>query len=64
MTTDAHRYGLIGAAFGMVSWLFAAALVLVVTAALGARLGARGHEANEAGVVSPAPGRAPAASSS
>jgi len=39
MTTDAERYGLIGAAFGMVSWLFAAALLLVVTAALGARWG-------------------------
>lgn len=39
MTTDAHRYGLIGAAFAMVSWLFAASVVLICTAALGAPLG-------------------------
>jgi membrane protein len=62
MTTDAHRYGLIGAAFGMVSWLFAAALVLVVTAALGARFGA-GEEASAATNLGSASGSARAASS-
>jgi membrane protein len=38
MSTDARRYGLIGAAFGMVSWLFAAAVVLIGSATTGAVL--------------------------
>ena len=57
MTTDAERYGLIGAAFGMVSWLFAAALLLVVTAALGARWGAGGEASSATARASPS-GRA------
>jgi membrane protein len=38
MSTDAERYGLIGAAFGIVSWLFAAAVVLIACATTGAVL--------------------------
>ena len=38
MSTDASRYGLIGAAFGIVSWLFAAAVVLIGSATTGAVL--------------------------
>lgn len=63
MTTDAERYGLIGAAFGMVSWLFAAALLLVVTAALGARWGAGGEASSATARASPS-GRAQATPSS
>jgi membrane protein len=38
MSTDARRYGLIGAAFGIVSWLFASAVVLIGSATTGAVL--------------------------
>jgi membrane protein len=38
MSTDASRYGLIGAAFGIVSWLFASAVVLIGSATTGAVL--------------------------
>jgi uncharacterized BrkB/YihY/UPF0761 family membrane protein len=38
MSTDASRYGLIGAAFGIVSWLFASAMVLIGSATTGAVL--------------------------
>jgi uncharacterized BrkB/YihY/UPF0761 family membrane protein len=38
MSTDARRYGLIGAAFGIVSWLFASAVVLIASATTGAVL--------------------------
>jgi membrane protein len=34
-TTNAERYGLIGIAFGMVTWLFAYAAVVIVSAVLG-----------------------------
>jgi len=54
MTTDAHRYGLIGATFGLVSWLYAASTVLIVCAAAGAVLAEHGEDA----VASAAPGGA------
>ena len=38
MSTDARRYGLIGAAFGIVSWLFASSVVLIGSATTGAVL--------------------------
>lgn len=38
MTTDTHRYGLVGATFGIVSWLYAAATVMIVCACIGAVL--------------------------
>ena len=38
MSTDARRYGLIGAAFGIVSWLFASSVVLIGQATTGAVL--------------------------
>ena len=38
MSNDASRYGLIGAAFGIVSWLFASAVVLIGSATTGAVL--------------------------
>ena len=34
-TTNAERYGLIGIAFGLVTWLFAYAAVVIVSAVLG-----------------------------
>ena len=38
MTTNITRYGLVGATFTILSWLFAFSLVLVVSAAAGAVL--------------------------
>jgi membrane protein len=67
MTTDAHRYGLIGATFGLVSWLYAASTVLIVCAAAGAVLAERGEGAvasavagGEGGARTPAPTSVPA----
>ena len=44
MSTDARRYGLIGAAFGIVSWLFASAVVLIGSATTGAVLAGADQE--------------------
>ena len=44
ISTEAERYGLIGAAFGIVSWLFASAVVLIACATTGAALAGADRE--------------------
>ena len=44
---DTERYGLVGFTFAVVSWLFAASLVIVGTAALGAMLDRRARGAED-----------------
>jgi membrane protein len=41
MTTSAHRYGLVGAAFAMVSWLIVVSVAILIAAAIGAVAGER-----------------------
>lgn len=62
MTTDAKRYGLIGATFGLVSWLYAVATVLIVCAAAGAVLADRTAEAVPPAASAGAAGRPSSAS--
>jgi membrane protein len=49
----AAQFGFIGVAFSLLSWMFAAALVLVVTAALGSTLGAQSEAAAERRITRP-----------
>jgi len=48
MTTNITRYGLVGATFTILSWLFAFSLVLVVSTAAGAVLSGAPTEGEEA----------------
>jgi membrane protein len=41
MTTSAERYGLVGVAFAIVSWLIVASVAVLIAAAIGAVAGER-----------------------
>ena len=41
MTRNAQRYGLVGSAFGLVTWPFSFAVAMIISAVLGAMLGER-----------------------
>lgn len=48
-TNNAERYGLIGIAFGLVTWLFAYAAVVIVSAVVGGTWDRRRQQAQQRG---------------